>query len=157
GVLVDLGKLDWDKPVREYLPEFRLMDMFAAERMTPRDLVTHRSGLPRHDLMWYDSPLTREQIFQRLRYLDPSKDFRTTFQYQNLMFMTAGYLAGHLAGSTWEEHVRKTIFAPLEMTSSNFSVNDSQNAADYSMPYSVVKENIKEIPFQNIDQIGPAG
>jgi CubicO group peptidase (beta-lactamase class C family) len=157
GVLVDQGKLDWDKPVRDYLPEFRLMDMFAAERMTPRDLVTHRSGLPRHDLMWYDSPLSREEIFQRLRYLDPSKDFRTTFQYQNLMFMTAGYLAGQLSGSTWEEHVRKTIFAPLEMSSSNFSVNDSQKSPDYSLPYSVVKENIKEIPFQNIDQIGPAG
>ncbi len=157
GVLADQGKLDWDKPVREYLPDFRLMDQFATERMTPRDLVTHRSGLPRHDLMWYDSPFTRADLFSRLRYLDPSKDFRTTFQYQNLMFMTAGYLAAHISGVTWEEHVRKTILAPLEMTSTNFSVNDSQKSPDYSMPYSVAKGNIIQIPFQNIDQIGPAG
>ncbi len=157
AALADQGKLDWDRPVREYLPDFRMMDQFASERMTPRDLVTHRSGLPRHDLMWYSSPWTRQDIFERLRYLEPSKDFRTTFQYQNLMFMTAGYLAAHVSGMTWEEHVRKTILNPLDMASTNFSVTDSQKSPDYSLPYSVVKENIKEIPFQNIDTIGPAG
>ena len=157
GALVDQGKLDWDKPVRDYLPDFRLMDQFATERMTPRDLVTHRSGLPRHDLMWYDSPFSRAELFSRLRYLEPSKDFRTTFQYQNLMFMTAGYLDEHVSGMKWEDHVRKVVLAPLGMSSTNFSVNDSQKSSDYSLPYSVVKENIKEIPFQNIDQIGPAG
>src|SRR5271155_165188 len=94
GTLVDQGKLDWDKPVREYLPDFKMYDPFATERMTPRDLVTHRSGLPRHDLMWYNSPFSRQELFEKLRYLEPNNDFRTTFQYQNLMFMTAGYLAG---------------------------------------------------------------
>src|SRR5579862_4240577 len=157
GALVDQGKLDWDKPVHDYLPDFRLMDQFATERMTPRDLVTHRSGLPRHDLMWYDSPFSRQELFSRLRYLEPSKDFRTTFQYQNLMFMTAGYLAANVSGMNWEDHVRKVVLNPLEMQSTNFSVNDSKKSPDYSLPYTVSKENIKEIPFQNIDQIGPAG
>src|SRR5271165_741007 len=133
GTLVDQGKLDWDKPVRDYLPDFRLWDQFATERMTPRDLVTHRSGLPRHDLMWYNSPFSREELFARLRYLEPNKDFRTTFQYQNLMFMTAGYLAGHVAGTTWEQLVRKSIFEPLGMKGSNFSVTDSLKSADYSL------------------------
>src|SRR5258706_10716220 len=77
GVLVDEGKLDWDKPVREYLPEFKMFDPFASEHMTPRDLVTHRSGLPRHDMMWYNSAHTRQEMVERLRYLEPSKDFRT--------------------------------------------------------------------------------
>jgi CubicO group peptidase (beta-lactamase class C family) len=157
GVLVDQGKLDWDKPVRDYLPDFRLWDQFATERMTPRDLVTHRSGLPRHDLMWYNSPFSRQELFERLRYLEPNKDFRTTFQYQNLMFMTAGYLAGHVAGTTWEQWVRKTIFEPLKMTSSNFSITDSQKSTDYSLGYQVVNDNAVDMPFRNIDSIGPAG
>ncbi len=155
--LVDEGKLDWDKPVREYMPDFRLMDQFATERMTPRDLVTHRSGLPRHDLMWYASPYSRQEIFERLRYLEPSKDFRTTWQYQNLMFLTAGMLASHVSGMTWEDHVRKVVLTPLGMSSTNFSINVSQKSPDYSLPYSVQKENIKQVPFQNIDTIGPAG
>jgi CubicO group peptidase (beta-lactamase class C family) len=157
GALVDQGKLDWDKPVHEYLPDFQMMDAFASDRMTPRDLVTHRSGLPRHDMMWYSSPFSRQEIFERLRYLEPSKDFRTTFQYQNLMFMTAGYLAGHVAGTSWEDLVRKVIFTPLGMSSSNFSVTDSQKTADFSKPYTLVKEQIIEMPFRNIDAIGPAG
>jgi len=157
GVLVDQGKLDWDRPVREYLPNFRMYDEFTTERMTPRDLVTHRSGLPRHDFVWYNSPLSRREIFEHLRYLEPSKDFRTTFQYQNLMFMTAGYLAGQIADKPWEEFAREQIFEPLGMTQSNFSVTESQKSSDYSLPYRKEKEMVKEIPFRNIDQIGPAG
>ena len=157
GALVDQGKLDWDKPVRDYLPDFKMWDPFATERMTPRDLVTHRSGLPRHDLMWYSSPFSREEIFNRLRYLEPNKDFRTTFQYQNLMFMTAGYLAGHVAGMSWEQLVHNTIFEPLGMTASNFSVVDSQKTDDFSLPYKVANEVVVDVPFRNIDAIGPAG
>ncbi len=53
GTLVRQGKLDWDKPVREYLPDFRLHNEYATSHATPRDLVTHRIGLPRHDFIWY--------------------------------------------------------------------------------------------------------
>src|SRR5579864_8520596 len=151
GTLVDQGKLDWDKPVRQYLPDFKMYDAFATERMTPRDLVTHRSGLPRYDLMWYSSPFSRQELFERLRFLEPNKDFRTTFQYQNLMFMTAGYLAGHVAGSTWEQLVKKSIFEPLGMASSNFSVTDSQKTADFSRGYQVVNDVAVDMPFRNID------
>jgi CubicO group peptidase (beta-lactamase class C family) len=157
GVLVDQGKLEWDKPVRDYLPGFKMWDPVATERMTARDLVTHRSGLPRHDLMWYNSPFSREELFERLRYLEPNKDFRTTFQYQNLMFMTAGYLAGHVAGTTWEQLVQKTIFEPLGMTGSNFSVIESQKSADFSLPYKVANNIVVDVPFRNLDSIGPAG
>ena len=59
ALLVDQGKLDWDQPVRDYIPSFKLYDPFATERMTPRDLTCHRSGLPRHDLVWYGSNATR--------------------------------------------------------------------------------------------------
>src|SRR5580658_3208676 len=148
GTLVEQGKLDWDKPVRDYLPDFRMWDQFATERMTTRDLVTHRSGLPRHDLMWYNSPFSRQELFERLRYLEPNKDFRTTFQYQNLMFMTAGYLGGHVAGTTWEQLVRKAIFKPLKMTSSNFSITDSQKSADFSQPYKVANDVVVDVPFR---------
>jgi len=101
GMLVDDGKLDWDAPVRNYLPGFKLYDPVASERMTPRDLITHRSGLPRHDLVWYSSNFTRADMVRRLQYLEPSKDFRSAYQYNNLMFMTAGYLVGQVAGATW--------------------------------------------------------
>jgi CubicO group peptidase (beta-lactamase class C family) len=157
GILVDEGKLDWDEPVREYLPSFKLKDSFATERMTPLDLVCHRSGLPRHDLMWYSSSATRKELFDRLQYLEPSRDFRTTFQYQNLMFMTAGYMVGEIAGTTWEKFVQDRIFVPLGMNDSNFSVEDSKKTPDFALPYMEKDDKIIEIPFRNIDTVGPAG
>lgn len=157
GILVDEGKLEWNKTVRTYLPEFKLKDPFVSERLTVLDLVCHRSGLPRHEFMWYGSSATRKELFERLQYLELSRDIRTSFQYNNLMFMTAGYMVGKIAGTSWEDFVRERIFKPLNMKSSNFSVEDSKKAPDFSFPYWKKDENIIKIPFRNIDTIGPAG
>jgi CubicO group peptidase (beta-lactamase class C family) len=157
GMLVDEGKLDWDAPVRQYLPSFKLYDPVASDRMTPRDLVTHRSGLPRHDTVWYSSNFTRADLVRRLQYLEPSKDFRSAYQYNNMMFMTAGYLVEQVAGTAWEEFVRRRILTPLGMKSTDFSVTDSQQSADFARPYQNAQDVVKEIPFHNIDPIAPAG
>jgi CubicO group peptidase (beta-lactamase class C family) len=157
AILVDEGKLDWDKPVREYLPDFRLSDVYATERLRVRDLVTHQSGLPRHDMIWYGSPLSRKELFERLRHLEPSRPLHARYQYNNLMFLVAGVLIERVSGSTWEEFVRLKLLGPLDMKTSNFSVNDSQKTPDFSLPYREQKGEVKEIPFRNIDAIGPAG
>lgn len=157
GMLNDEGKLDWDKPVREYLPDFRLQDPTAAEQMTPRDLVTHRSGLPRHDLLWLASGLGRRQLYERLRFLQPSKPFRSTYQYQNLMFMTAGYLAEQLTGRAWEDLVRARILEPLGMARANFSVRALEGDPDSALAYAEEKGRVVRVPYRNIDAIGPAG
>ena len=85
GILKDEGKIDFKKPVREYFPEFKLKDTFASERATLIDLLSHRTGLPRHDLMWYGSSLSREDLISKLRFLPFSEDFRTEWQYQNMI------------------------------------------------------------------------
>lgn len=157
GILVDEGKIDLDKPVRTYLPNFKLFDVMATERMTPRDLLCHRSGLPRHDVVWYGSPFSRNELFEKLQYLEPSKDFRTVWQYQNLMFMTAGVLVGQVSGMSWEDFTRKRIIEPLGMKESDFSVVDSQKTADFALPYTEKKDKVELTPFRNIDAIGPAG
>jgi CubicO group peptidase (beta-lactamase class C family) len=158
GTLVDEGKVEWDKPVRLYIPWFHLYDTFATLRLTPRDLVTHRSGLPRHDLVWYNNySASREEFVRRLAYLQPSADLREKFQYNNLMFLTAGYLIEVLTGQTWEEAVRERVLNPLEMNRTNFSVLDSQKDEDFAQPYREDKGEIKKIPFRIITNMGPAG
>lgn len=158
GQLVAEDRLDWDRPVRDYLPEFKLFDSYASEHATPRDLVTHRTGLPRHDLVWYgNEPMERADLVSRLPYLEPNRELREQWQYNNLMFATAGYLAGRLRDATWEDVVRGGIFEPLGMTRSNFSVVDSQADADHARPYQGSGEDVHEVPFRNIDAMGPAG
>jgi CubicO group peptidase (beta-lactamase class C family) len=157
AMLVEEGKLDWDKPVIDYMPNFRLYDSYASAYLRVRDLVTHQSGVPRHDMVWYGSPLSRAELFERLRYLEPSRPLHSRYQYNNLMFMAAGVLIERVSGITWEEFVRRRILEPLSMKTSNFSVNDLQKLADFSLPYQEAKGEVKLIPFRNIDAIGPAG
>ena len=159
GMMVDEGKLDWDAPLVRYLPRFRLEDPMVTARITPRDLVTHRSGLPRHDLLWYSNNAgTRAEMIERFGHLELTADLRERFQYNNLMFMTAGYLAGQLDGTTWEEATRQRLFAPLGMDRSTFSVADSQKDADHALPYYENDDDqLVRLPFRPIDLIGPAG
>jgi CubicO group peptidase (beta-lactamase class C family) len=159
GMLADEGKLDWDEPLRRFLPTFELSDRSISERVTPRDIVTHRTGLPRHDYVWYNNNEgTRAEIVARMAHLELTADLREMFQYNNLMYMTAGYLAGVLTDSTWEEAMRGRLFGPLGMDRTNFSVNQSQKDADFAYPYEETDEHENaRIPFRNIDLIGPAG
>ncbi len=149
--------IDLDKPVKTYLPKFALYDEYTSNNITPRDLLCHRSGLPRHDLVWYGASATRAELVERLKYLPPTKPFRTTYQYQNLMFMTAGYLVGEMSGMSWESFAKKRILDPLGMTSTNFSISDMQKSADHSLGYVENKDKVEVIPYMNIDAIGPAG
>jgi hypothetical protein len=126
--------------------------------MTPRDLVTHRSGLPRHDLMWYNNfTASRKEFVERLAFLKPTADLREKFQYNNLMFLTAGYLVEVITEKSWEKAIRTHVFNPLGMERTNFSVLDSQKDTNFALPYREREGVLEEIPFRNITNIGPAG
>lgn len=158
GTLVDEGKVEWDKPVRNYIPWFKLYDPSTTERLSVRDLVTHRSGLPRHDLTWYNNlDASRESFVRKLAYLEPSADLREKWQYNNLMYMTAGYLTEVITGKTWEDAVRDRVLNPLGMKRSNFSVGDSQKDSDFAQPYGKRDGKIEKLPFRPITNGGPAG
>jgi CubicO group peptidase (beta-lactamase class C family) len=153
----DEGKVDWDKPIRTYVPTFATNDPIATDHATARDLLSHRTGMPGHDAIWYTANFTREDLFNRIQYLKFNKEFRYGYQYCNLMIMTMGFVEGQVEHTTWEDLVRARIFQPLGMNTSNFSVNDSQKTSDFAQPYSIKKGVVTEVPFKNIDAIGPAG
>lgn len=156
--LVEDGKLAWDRPVTTYLPGFALYDPHATADITPRDLVTHRSGLPRHDALWYNNQgLSRKDLVARLPYLPNNETLRARFQYNNLMYLTAGYLIEQVSGRSFEDNVRERIWRPLGMAASTFSVADSQKTADFALPYDRRDDKLTRIPFRDIVNIGPAG
>jgi CubicO group peptidase (beta-lactamase class C family) len=158
ATLVDEGRFDWDTPVIDLLPGFKMYDPIATLQLTPRDMLCHRSGLPRHDLLWYNSTeLTRADIVRRLRHLEPNKAFRQTWQYNNLLYITAGHLIEHVLGCTWEEAVRDRLLDPLGMTNTNFSVHESAKSDDHSLPYNEKDGVTSVIPLRGLDLAGPAG
>ncbi|MDE2978859.1 MAG: serine hydrolase, partial [Acidobacteriota bacterium] len=137
---VDDGALAWDEPVRTVLPEFHLHDPVATAQMTAADLLSHRSGLPRHDLYWLATGKSRAEMLAGLHHLEPSATFRSSFQYQNLMYMTAGKVSERIGGKSWEELVEERILRPLGMKRANFSVTRMQEDDDFSYGYGADEE-----------------
>ncbi len=135
AMLVDDGKLSWDDPVRKHLDWFHLSDPLADRDVTLRDLVTHRTGLRGHDMLWYRSPYKQEDIIRRLALLPLDRPFRTEFQYQSTMFTAAGLAAGAAAKSKWAELVRTRLLGPLEMTGASLTTTEAAKAPDRAMPH----------------------
>jgi len=157
GILVDRNKLNFNKLVKEIIPEFKLSDDYATNHITVRDLITHQSGLPRHDRLWYMSPLSRYELMQRMQYLEMSKDLHQTYQYNNLMYVVAGIVIEKIENTTWEDFVKKNILIPLEMKNTYLSINDLMNNENHALPYGEILGKIDTIPYCNLDAAGPCG
>jgi CubicO group peptidase (beta-lactamase class C family) len=139
AMLVDEGRLDWTKPVRDYVPEFRLHDPVATERVTVRDLLSHHSGLPRHDWVWMPGGLSRTEMLAAMRHIEPSRDIRTTYQYSNLGYNAASIVAERISGLSWEDFTRTRITERLKMPVT-FTVDDLASAEDAATPYVVHRD-----------------
>jgi len=120
ALLIDAGKLEWDKPVREYMPEFILDDPYVTQHVTVRDMLSHRTGLPRHDLSAWRLDISRAEFIKRMKHLKFNASFREKFQYNNLMYYATAYLVEKIAEQKWEDFMQERVFSPLNMTASNF-------------------------------------
>jgi len=140
ALLVDEGKMRWDDSPREYVPYFHLSDPLADREVTLRDLVTHRTGLRDHHLMWYRSPWTQEERIRRFAHLPLDKPFRTTFQYQSTMFTVAGLAVAKASGMSWAEFVQKRLLDPLDMKATYFTTKETTKVLDKASPYTLDAE-----------------
>ena len=136
ALLMDERRIDWKKPARDYIPEFRLHDAVATDRITVRDLLCHHSGLPRHDCIHMPGDLSPAQMLAAMRYLEPSDDIRTTFQYQNLGYLVAGMVAERISGQSWSEFTRARLTDKLHMNVT-LTVEDLAAAANAAVPYAM--------------------
>jgi len=141
GILVDEGKIKWDDKVTNYIPEFKLYSPYVSEDFTIRDLLTHRSGLGlgAGDLMiWPDSStFDVKDIIHNLRYLKQVSDFRTKYDYDNLLYIVAGEVVSRVSKMKWEDFIQKKIMNPLQMTESapNYDLlKDKKNVIDAHAP-----------------------
>ena len=157
AMMVDQGKMRWDDPATTYLPGMQLFDPYVTRELTVRDLLTHRSGLSRGDVMWYATDYDRDEILRRVRFLKPTWSVRSRFGYQNIMYLAAGQAAAHVAGRSWDDLIRERIFSPLGMTESNTSVRGLAGQTNVATPHTEVDDTLFTVPWHNIDNIGPAG
>ena len=173
AIMVDQGMLSWDEPLIKYLPEIRFYEDSTTSNLTLRDILSHRSGLPRHEYAWYGTDFTKEELMFNLRYLEPNKPIRTKFQYNNYGFMLAGYAVERVTGKSWEDCVEEYILQPLGMNRSNMFIDAVEADPDYAQPYDRTDpaadgmKGMRKIPFFKMpvedysqrkgSPLGPAG
>ena len=154
--LASEGKLELDEKLIHYLPDFKLSDEYATQHLTVRDLLSHRTGLPRHDLVWYGSEKSAEEIYHSLQHLSPSTSFRSDWQYQNLMYMVAGKLIQKVSDQPWQAYLQDNILSPIGMHDVTYSIDQFKESSQLALPYQYSEDKYQKMEFLNADAIGPA-
>lgn len=160
GMLVEEGKLRWDEPIKRFVPAIRFYNDELDRSVTIRDMLSHRTGVTRHDFIWYKSTFTRRELWDRLRYLEPAAPIRTQFLYNNLMYTAAGQVIEELSGQTWEQFVQRRIFDPLGMSRSTLTIEDNLKGPEPAVPYSERRDStvLYRQPYYTAEvAIAPAG
>jgi CubicO group peptidase (beta-lactamase class C family) len=160
GMLVQEGKLTWDKPVTDSVPSIRFYNNQLNNTVTLRDMLSHRTGITRHDTIWYKSDFTRKQLFEKLVYLEPQEQMRETFLYNNLMFAAVGYLIELQSRKTWEQFVKEKILDPLEMNSTSYSIAEMLKQPEAGVGFTERRDSFElyRIPYyEDIAGVAPCG
>jgi len=156
GLLVDEKKMGWDDPVTKHLPDFQLHDAGLTSQVTLRDLLSHRTGLPRANGTLL-STYGRAETARRMRHLKPAAGLRSQFTYNNQMYLVAGLALEAAAKTGWDDFVRQRLFGPLGMTASNTSVTALERLPNVARPHAKIGGEVRRLPFDNNDSIAPAG
>ena len=157
AMLVDEGRLRWDDPVARHLPGFELRDPHGTGGITVRDLLTHRTGIPGADYLWYAADNSRDDILHRMRFLRPGAPPRTRYQYNNNAYAIAGLVVQAVAGMSWEEFIQRRILEPLGMRETLTGHGGLDQRGNVATPHDFVDDSLRAIPYRVFDNIAPAG
>lgn len=118
--------IQWDTPVHSIIPDdFILKDPWFTTQVTVEDMLSHRSGMPRHDWVWFAN-MTLQEAVSKMKHLELTSTIRTRFHYCNLMYMAAAHLIESVTGRPFAEVLREKILDPLKMSQTYVSLADAQ-------------------------------
>ena len=159
-MLADEGKLSLDNPVRMYMPSLTFSNDELNTKVTLRDMLSHRTGLPRYDGIWVASPFNRKETIAKVAFMKPQLGFREGYIYNNMMFASAGAVMENVTGKSWEEIVRQKILEPLDMKATCFTNEDMMRNNNYSLSYfepDSTRKLLPELYMAQSEALGPAG
>ena len=155
GVLREDEKLDFEDSPIDHINELRFYNSQMNDVISIRDMMSHRTGLPRHDASWYFFPtFSKDSLVSRVKHHKPFTSVRNQWWYNNFMFMLQGVIAERITNKTWSENIKEMIFDPLGMTRSNTSIAELENSENAAFGYS---QDFKKMDYYKIAGMGPAG
>jgi CubicO group peptidase (beta-lactamase class C family) len=159
GILRGEDKVSFDEKPSAYVPELKFFNDEMNNNIIVRDLMSHRTGLGRHDLSWYffNSP-SKDSLIRRIQYMEPFTGVRKQWYYNNFMFLTQGVIAEKITGQSWEKNIAEKFFKPLGMNTSNVSIAELEKSVEPSIGYGLKNDTeIKKLDYYNISGMAPAG
>jgi CubicO group peptidase (beta-lactamase class C family) len=149
GFLVEEGKLTWNEPIRKSVPSIDFYNAELNNTVTLRDMLSHRTGITRHDSIWYKSDYNEKELFERLKYLEPKEPLRQMFLYNNMMYAGVGESIYLQSGKSWGDYVREKILTPLQMNHTVYSIADMLKQPDYGVPFTERRDTTElyKIPY----------
>ena len=156
GTCVENGELGWDTPLIDTIPELHLWNYDTTHHLTYRDVLTHRSGMPRHEFLWYNAKMSREDLVKKLKNLEPCCNMRQRYIYNNLMYSVVGLGLEKITGQSWENLVSEKILKPLGMKRTNFTIEATEKSHDYALPYAEKAGRLRCMAMRDLTAVGPA-
>jgi len=158
GQLRKEDKLSFDESPIKYVPDLKFFNDEMNNSIVIKDLMSHRTGLPRHDWSWYFFPTyDKDSLMRRIEFQEPFTGVRKQWYYNNFMFLTQGVIAERITGKSWEENMYERLLKPLKMTRSNLSIKELRKADNVALGYEIVDEKISKMDYYRIAGMSPAG
>lgn len=164
GMMVDEGKLAWDDPVSQHVPELKLAarpahEGEAAPPVTLRDVLCHRSGFTRMSLLWAGGALTGAEVYAEASGAEPWAPHGEKFLYNNVTYSAAGEAAARAANTDWAQLLRTRVLEPLGMEHTNVTIEAAQADPERATGYRwrEVSEEHEALPMRALHSIAPAG
>jgi CubicO group peptidase (beta-lactamase class C family) len=155
--LVDQGKLGWDDPMGQHLPDFRLSEADLTSKITIRHALTHRTGLPSANMLWRSGAFHSGEILARLRWLHPVAAPGERFLYNNNVYLIAGKIVEQVSGRSWSDFLHEEVLDPLRMHTSLADSSRVQRLSNVAAPHATDAGMLRVIPPFFPDSIAPAG
>ncbi|ODA81273.1 hypothetical protein RJ55_04237 [Drechmeria coniospora] len=156
----------WDTPIASIIrDDFVLQDEWATAHVTLEDAVSHRTGMPRHDITsrhLVDGRAARPRdIVRNLRNLPLTAEPRVRFQYCNLMYVALSHVVETLTGRWLGRVLGDTIWAPLGMNATYFDLDDALAAPTGRLAqgywWSDADAAFREVPRMPVTEASGAG
>jgi len=158
GQLRDEEKLKFDDSPLKYLKDFKFYNDDMNNNIIIQDLMSHRTGLPRHDYSWYLFPtFNKDSLLQRVQYQEPFTGIRQQWYYNNFMFLAQGVIAERITEKSWEENIKERFFTPLGMNRTNASIDALLESSNAAFGYELKKDEIRKMDYYRIAGMRPAG
>lgn len=149
SMLVAEKKLNWQDKVSRYIPEFQLADPWISANFTILDLLTHRSGLGlgAGDLMFFPdgSNFTTADVIRNLRHFPFEAGFRSKFEYNNNLYITAGVVIERVSGLSWDDFIEQKILTPVGMTNSAASLHRLKQQDNVAMRHVSIDGKVQQV------------